>query len=420
MAHPAAEDARQHSRDLYAQGQDAFNAGNFLGALDAYEASYATAHEAQLPTAPVVLLAIASANERLNHYDEAISSLHQYLTERPDAADRSDVEARIARDQHGGGASSSMSSARSASSAAPSSASTWTRTIGTGRAATRLPVDPDSAAHLAPELASHLAAAGPNHYDHDRVSVFQVAAGIRPDRQYGGTTRAALIFWGVSNPPRAFANPGGTYSAPRSSDGTQHPPIPGSPMPTPPAPSTSAADLPLAPHPSSTSPASSSSSTIEPLPPPSASSSSSAAPIEPLPPHPPASSPSTSSAADLPLAPHPSSSSSSSSSEGTPLEDADEHDQSSMRTLEPPPLGSVNATQARSRASGAARAIRDRSSGWETSLHNFQTAAGLEAGPYDGRTYNALVFYGIRQPPPETSSPAHGAPEAVYQPRSTR
>lgn len=330
--------ARTHARTLYDQGQQAYNAGDYLGAVDAYESSYQVAHDSNLDSAPPVLLAIASANEALHHNPEAIAALRQYITDTPHGTDHDHIQDRISTlssssttspaSTSTSSSSSSTSTPRSSSVSSPSSSSSsndddippigvedpdeWYREVTTNGQTSRYVVHPDDATHLAPDLARYLASAGA-HYDADRVRVFQTAAGIRPDGQYGGTTRSALIYWGVSSPPRATSNATGAYTSPRREDGTTRPP------------STSAS------------------------------------------------------------------------------------------------VGAYSASRpdrarARKLASATNRALIRQSTGWRRTLDDFQRAAGLFVGPYDGRTYNALVHYGIRNPAPESAAPAHTTIEAIYSP----
>jgi tetratricopeptide (TPR) repeat protein len=338
------EIARAHSRELYDQGQQHFAAGEYQQALEAYESSHTIAVAAHLDTAPRVLLAIASMQERLGHTAEALSALNEYLAEVPNAPDAAEVEARITRLEPQidamlatppGRAAPSRSPSRStgaaprtpsAPSRTPSSSDTtfspddpdvaamegtspspsgWYRQVG----GHRYDVNPDDAQHLAHDLSQYLASAGA-HPDEDRIRVFQHAAGIGPDGSYGGVTRSALIFWGVSNPPRALANPSGTYSPPRLADGTSYRPVVVAGV----------------------------------------------------------------------AAPRP------------------------------------DRARARRLASTTNRALVRRPADWMDELHAFQEAAGLPIGTYDGRTYNALVHFGIRRPPTETNGPAHNTPAAAYRP----
>lgn len=72
--------------------------------------------------------------------------------------------------------------------------------------------------------------------------------------------------------------------------------------------------------------------------------------------------------------------------------------------------------EARRLAAGTATAIRGRSSGWRNRLRAFQRAAGIPVdGRYGGLSYNALVYYGIRNPPPARSNPRPSAAAANYE-----
>lgn len=71
--------------------------------------------------------------------------------------------------------------------------------------------------------------------------------------------------------------------------------------------------------------------------------------------------------------------------------------------------------EARRLAAGTATAIRERSSGWRNRLRAFQRAAGIAAdGRYGGLSYNALIYYGIRNPPPARSRPRPDEAAANY------
>lgn len=82
---------RARARQLYGEGQAHFDAGRFAEAQAAFEGAYR-----EVPN-PVVLLGVASAQERLGHGVDAARTLRQYLRERPDAPDRATIEARIAQ-----------------------------------------------------------------------------------------------------------------------------------------------------------------------------------------------------------------------------------------------------------------------------------------------------------------------------------
>ncbi|MCA9606719.1 MAG: PEGA domain-containing protein [Myxococcales bacterium] len=85
-----AQDARQRARQLYGEAQALFQAGNYAQA----EASFRAAYEA-VPN-PVVLRAIASAQENQGNIAGAIVTLEQYLRDSPGATDRAETEARLA------------------------------------------------------------------------------------------------------------------------------------------------------------------------------------------------------------------------------------------------------------------------------------------------------------------------------------
>ena len=80
---------RQRAREMYAQGQREFDAGNFEAAQAAFEQAYAAVAN------PVVLLGVASAQERRGMTGEACGTLRRYLRERADAPDRATIEGRI-------------------------------------------------------------------------------------------------------------------------------------------------------------------------------------------------------------------------------------------------------------------------------------------------------------------------------------
>ncbi len=67
--------------------------------------------------------------------------------------------------------------------------------------------DPAKARARAPVIAAHLAAKGPKAYSRSMLKDWQRYAGLRVDGIYAGSTRGALIFYGVPNPPRPFGQP---------------------------------------------------------------------------------------------------------------------------------------------------------------------------------------------------------------------
>jgi tetratricopeptide (TPR) repeat protein len=90
-AQAQSDEARERARVSYARGQELFRAGQFEQA----ERAFREAYEA-VPN-PVVLLGISETLERRNRGAESVTVLEQYLAERVNAPDRTEVEARIAR-----------------------------------------------------------------------------------------------------------------------------------------------------------------------------------------------------------------------------------------------------------------------------------------------------------------------------------
>lgn len=78
--------------------------------------------------------------------------------------------------------------------------------------------DPAKARARAPVIAAHLAARGPKAYSRSELKAWQRLAHVRADGEYGGSTRGALVFYGVPNPPRPFVPPVATlpYQPPES------------------------------------------------------------------------------------------------------------------------------------------------------------------------------------------------------------
>jgi tetratricopeptide (TPR) repeat protein len=85
-----AQDARAIARTHYDNGQALFNSGQYAAAEAEFQAAY------QAVPNPVVLRAIASAQERQGNLSGALSTLEQYLRDNPAAADRAEVEGKIA------------------------------------------------------------------------------------------------------------------------------------------------------------------------------------------------------------------------------------------------------------------------------------------------------------------------------------
>lgn len=81
---------RQRARQLYAEAQALFESGQYAAA----ESSFRAAYEA-MPN-PVVLKAIASAQEQQGNISGALETLRRYLRDAPpDAPDRAEVEQRV-------------------------------------------------------------------------------------------------------------------------------------------------------------------------------------------------------------------------------------------------------------------------------------------------------------------------------------
>lgn len=85
-----AQDQRAIARQHYASGQQLFDAGQYAAAEEQFRAAYAA-----VPN-PVVLRAIASAEERQGDLAGALVTLEQYLRDNPAATDRAEVEQKIA------------------------------------------------------------------------------------------------------------------------------------------------------------------------------------------------------------------------------------------------------------------------------------------------------------------------------------
>ena len=83
---PSAEEQR-----LYAEGLAAWNAGDARAAEHAWSEGYRVARD------PAFLVRMGEAEEKAGAPAEARETYRRYLREAPDAADRADIEARIAR-----------------------------------------------------------------------------------------------------------------------------------------------------------------------------------------------------------------------------------------------------------------------------------------------------------------------------------
>lgn len=83
-------EARNRARQLYESAQRLFDAGNYAAAESTFRAAYET-----VPN-PVVLRAIAAAQERQGNIGAAVQTLERYLREAPpNAPDRAQVEAHL-------------------------------------------------------------------------------------------------------------------------------------------------------------------------------------------------------------------------------------------------------------------------------------------------------------------------------------
>ena len=105
----AASPARAPSADeqrLYDEGLRAFQAGDARAAEKAWKAGYAVAHD------PAFLVHIGEAQEKAGAPAEAVDTYRRYLREAPDAADRADIEQRLARLAPDGGPSPSPRAGR--------------------------------------------------------------------------------------------------------------------------------------------------------------------------------------------------------------------------------------------------------------------------------------------------------------------
>jgi hypothetical protein len=90
LASPARAPSADEQR-LYDEGLRALQAGDARAAEKAWKAGYAIARD------PAFLVPIGEAQEKAGAPAEAADSYRRYLREAPDAADRADIEQRIAR-----------------------------------------------------------------------------------------------------------------------------------------------------------------------------------------------------------------------------------------------------------------------------------------------------------------------------------
>ncbi|MDB4986856.1 MAG: Thiol-disulfide isomerase [Myxococcaceae bacterium] len=91
VAHAQATPAvKARARELYTQGQQLFRQGDFTTAQRSFEEAYRA-----VPN-PVVLLSISECQVRAENFTAAVATLRQYLSEKPGAPDRAQVESQIA------------------------------------------------------------------------------------------------------------------------------------------------------------------------------------------------------------------------------------------------------------------------------------------------------------------------------------
>ncbi len=85
-----AEEARDRARDAFTQGQEKYRAGDYTGALDAFQRA-----EVATPS-PATEYNIGRCNERLGHLPEAVAAYERYLFEAPEAPDHEAVASHVA------------------------------------------------------------------------------------------------------------------------------------------------------------------------------------------------------------------------------------------------------------------------------------------------------------------------------------
>jgi len=78
-------EAVERARTAYARGQQAFTAGDFATALQAFEEAYSN-----VPN-PIVLVSIGESAAKLGRVETALAAYDAYLRARPDAPDRDEV-----------------------------------------------------------------------------------------------------------------------------------------------------------------------------------------------------------------------------------------------------------------------------------------------------------------------------------------
>jgi len=83
-------DAMQEAKDHYDRGMSHYELGEFTAAVEEFKAAYA------LSQAPGLLFNLAQASRLGKDYEQSLHFYRAYLRARPDAANREDVEKRIA------------------------------------------------------------------------------------------------------------------------------------------------------------------------------------------------------------------------------------------------------------------------------------------------------------------------------------
>ncbi|MFK8004216.1 MAG: tol-pal system YbgF family protein [Polyangiales bacterium] len=84
-----ADTERADARELYADGADSFEAGDFQSALESFQACY------ELSRLPALLFNIGSSYDRLEQPAEAVRHYQAYIAAVPDADNREYVESRM-------------------------------------------------------------------------------------------------------------------------------------------------------------------------------------------------------------------------------------------------------------------------------------------------------------------------------------
>jgi tetratricopeptide (TPR) repeat protein len=84
------EDRTEEAKGLFNAGRASFDAGRYADALEYFQRSYAISGK------PALLYNIGLAFDRLREDEKALQAYDQYLTQAPDAPNRSEVETRAA------------------------------------------------------------------------------------------------------------------------------------------------------------------------------------------------------------------------------------------------------------------------------------------------------------------------------------